>query len=188
MEGFGVEKTWLWAAGLVYSKVKGWFHIIWGCNPAHGARHMFTIDSRMDAELHTSIHQVEFLATVEFYWSDRPWFTFQQENDPKDTFMEAPKWSQQSKVIVLKWPAVTWPQPFWMWVATPQMAAQCLQAPPAGVGELWGQVQMEWDRITKEVCRNLIESMPRRMQAMVRAKEGKTGYQHKNWFIKCWSL
>jgi len=68
---------------------------------------MFTIDSRMDAELHTSIHQVEFLATVEFYWSDRPWFTFQQENDPKDTFMKAPKWFQQSKVIVLKWPAVT---------------------------------------------------------------------------------
>jgi len=68
---------------------------------------MFTIDSRMDAELHTSIHQVEFLAIVEFYWSDRPWFTFQQENDPKDTFKEALKWSQQNKVIVLKWPAVT---------------------------------------------------------------------------------
>jgi len=46
---------------------------------------MFTIDGRMDAELHTSIHQVEFLATVEFYWSDRPWITLQQENDPKDT-------------------------------------------------------------------------------------------------------
>jgi len=45
----------------------------------------------MDAELHTSIHQVEFLAIVEFYWSDRPWFTFPQENDPKDTFMKAPK-------------------------------------------------------------------------------------------------
>ena len=52
---------------------------------------MFTIDSRMDAELHTSIHQVEFLAIVEFYWLHRPWFTFQQENDPKDTFMKAQK-------------------------------------------------------------------------------------------------
>ena len=55
------------------------------------------------------------------------------------------------------------------------MAAQCLQAPPAGVGELWGQVQMELDRIPKEACRNLIESILRRMQAMVKAKEGKTG-------------
>jgi len=68
------------------------------------------------------------------------------------------------------------------------MAAQCLWASPAGVDELWGQVLMELDRIPKEVCRNLIESMPRRMQAMVRAKEGKTGYQHKNWFIEWWSL
>jgi len=53
------------------------------------------------------------------------------------------------------------------------MAAQCLWAPPAGVDELWGQVLMELDRIPKEVCRNLVESMPRRMQAMARAKEGK---------------
>ena len=47
---------------------------------------------------------------------------------------------------------------------------------------------MELDRILKEVCRNLIESMPRRIQAMVKAKEGKTGYQHKNWFIECGGL
>jgi len=53
------------------------------------------------------------------------------------------------------------------------------------VDELQGQVQMGLDRIPMEVCRNLVECMPRRMQAMVRAKEGKTSYQHKNWFIKC---
>jgi len=47
------------------------------------------------------------------------------------------------------------------------MAGQCPLVPP-GVDELWGQVQMELDRIQKEVCRNLIESMPRRMQAMVK--------------------
>jgi len=65
------------------------------------------------------------------------------------------------------------------------MAAQCLWAPPASVDELQGQVQMGLDGIPKEVCRNLVECMPRRMQVMVRAK---TGYQHKNWFIKCGGL
>ena len=52
---------------------------------------MFTIDSRMDAELHTSILQVEFLAIVEFCWLDRLQLTFQQDNDPKDTFKKASK-------------------------------------------------------------------------------------------------
>jgi len=52
------------------------------------------IDRRMYAELHTSILQVEFLAIVEFCGLDRLWHTFQQDNDPKDTFQKAPKWCQ----------------------------------------------------------------------------------------------
>ena len=31
---------------------------------------------------------------------------------------------------------------------------------------------MEWEKIPKEVCQNLIESMPRRVQAVMRLKEG----------------
>ena len=48
------------------------------------------------------------------------------------------------------------------------------KVPPACVHELWDQVQVEWERIPKEVCRNLIESMPRRVGPVVKAKESKT--------------
>jgi len=68
--------------------------MVWGCTPAQGVDHMWMIDRRMDAELYTSILQVELLATVEFYGLDRPWLTFQQDNDPKDTFKKASKWFQ----------------------------------------------------------------------------------------------
>ena len=46
---------------------------------------------------------------------------------------------------------------------------------------------MEWGG-KEEKKGNIIASMPRRIQAMVKAKEGKTGNQHKNWFIKCGAL
>ena len=44
------------------------------------------------------------------------------------------------------------------------------------------------ERTPKEVCRNLFKSMPRRIEAMIKAKGGKTRVKHKNWFIECGSL
>ncbi|EKM73419.1 hypothetical protein AGABI1DRAFT_28333, partial [Agaricus bisporus var. burnettii JB137-S8] len=44
--------------------------------------------------------------------------------------------------------------------------------PPKGVRELWDRVAEEWDNITPEKCQRLIESMPRRCQAVIKAKGG----------------
>ena len=35
-----------------------------------------------------------------------------------------------------------------------------------------GRVQVEWDEIGQEMCQNLIESMPRRISAVVKARGG----------------
>ena len=48
--------------------------------------------------------------------------------------------------------------------------------PPKGVHELWERVAEEWDQITPETCQKLIESMPRRVQAVIKAKGGHTKY------------
>ena len=44
------------------------------------------------------------------------------------------------------------------------------------VTELWERVQEEWEKIPKEECQKLIESMPRRLAAVVRANGGYTKY------------
>ena len=43
--------------------------------------------------------------------------------------------------------------------------------PAHSVQQLWERVEREWEKIPKEVCQNLIESMPRRLAAVIRAKE-----------------
>ena len=48
--------------------------------------------------------------------------------------------------------------------------------PPKGIIELWERAQVEWDEIGREVCQNLIESMPRRVEAVIEAKGGYTKY------------
>ena len=45
--------------------------------------------------------------------------------------------------------------------------------------ELLGQVLVEWDRTPNEVCRNVVESKPRRIGAVIKAKGAQTKYQPK---------
>jgi len=42
--------------------------------------------------------------------------------------------------------------------------------------ELWEHVEKEWEGIGASVCQNLIEGMPRRVQAVIKAKGGYTKY------------
>jgi len=68
-----MEKTWVWPEAESHQwivRFGGRFWMVWGCAPAQGVDHMCIIDRRIDAELHTSIHQVKFLAIVEFYGLD----------------------------------------------------------------------------------------------------------------------
>ena len=48
--------------------------------------------------------------------------------------------------------------------------------PYSGMLELWERVETEWEKIPAEVCQNLIESMPRRIEAVLKAKGGHTKY------------
>jgi hypothetical protein len=45
-----------------------------------------------------------------------------------------------------------------------------------GVHQLWDRVGVEWGKISAEECRKWIESMPRRIQAVIKAKGGHTKY------------
>ena len=50
------------------------------------------------------------------------------------------------------------------------------EIPPQGVLELWGRVQEKWGKIKPEVCQGLIESMPRGVEAIIKANSGYTKY------------
>jgi len=50
------------------------------------------------------------------------------------------------------------------------------QSRPKGILELWKCVSRKWEAISASVCQNLVESMPRRVRAVLRAKGGYTKY------------
>ena len=50
------------------------------------------------------------------------------------------------------------------------------EVPPTSIHVLWERVQKEWNEIPAAVCQNLIESMPRRIEAVLQAKGDYTKY------------
>jgi len=50
------------------------------------------------------------------------------------------------------------------------------EADPYSIHELWERVEVEWNKIPLQTCIDLIESMPRRVAAVLKAKGGYTKY------------
>ena len=89
----------------------------------------------------------------------------------------ATTWLKEHGFQVLSWPAQS-PDlnPIeHLWAHLKRRVAD-YEVPPKGILELWDRVQEEWDNIGAEVCQKLIESMPRRVEAVLKAKGGYDKY------------
>ena len=151
--------------------------MLWGCMAWDGVGYATRIEGRMDADLYISIMEDELQKTLEFWGKTTDDVVFQQDNDPKHTSKKAKKWFEDNEITVLKWPAQS-PDlnPIeHLWHHLKKKLWEYEQSANS-VTELWERVQEEWEKIPKEECQKLIESMPRRLAAVVRAKGGYTKY------------
>ena len=151
--------------------------MIWGCMTWEGVGYLCKIDGKMDQHLYCQILEDDLQATLEHYGWEPEDVIFQQDNDPKHTSKMAREWFQDHGISVLPWPAQS-PDlnPIeHLWSILKRKLAEYEEA-PAGIIELWERVQVEWEKIGVESCQRLIESMPRRMEAVIKAKGGYTKY------------
>ena len=54
---------------------------------------------------------------------------------------------------------------------------------PRNKQQLWEIVRDDWYKITTDVTKKLVESMPRRLQTVIAAKGGRTSYRTINYLI-----
>src|SRR6266568_3076492 len=151
--------------------------MIWGCMTWEGVGYATKIDGKMDGDLYISILDNELQATMDFYDVTADNIILQQDNDPKHTCKKAKKWFQDNGMQVLTWPAQS---PDFnpiehLWSHLKRKLGE-YEEPPRGINELWERIQVVWDIIPAVECQKLIESMPRRVEAVLRAKGGYTKY------------
>ena len=177
---FGSDgRQWVWkqkGEGLIQREVEGTVKfgggniMVWGCMGWNGVEHLAEVEGRMDADQYVSILEDHMLPSLEESGIPKEEVIFQQDNDPKHTSKKAKKWFEDHHITLLDWPAQS---PLWHHVKI-QLAKY--PRAPKGVWEMWERVAEVWNDIPPEVCQNLIESMPRRLEAVIKAKGGHTKY------------
>jgi hypothetical protein len=151
--------------------------MVWGCMGWNGVGILCEVEGRMNAEQYISILEECLLRSMEESGIDEEDIIFQQDNDPKHTSKLATKWFEDHDINVLSWPAQS-PDlnPIeHLWELLKRLLA-AYEDPPQGLFQLWERVATEWGKIAKEECQKLIESMPRRVAAVIKAKGGHTKY------------
>jgi len=151
--------------------------MMWGCMVWEGVGYACKIDGRMDGELYVKILQDELQESIAYYGKTNEEIIFQQDNDSKHTCHKARNWFQDHDFNVMLWPAHS-PDlnPIeHLWSHLKRRLAK-YEGEPKGMLELWERVQVEWDKIEPEVCQKLIETMPGRIAAVLKAKGGYTRY------------
>lgn len=151
--------------------------MIWGCMTTHGPGSLHQITGNMTADYYCRILGRCLEPTRDYYDLTREGTTFQHDNDPKHTAGVTKAWIREQRLQVLKWP----PQspdlnPIeHLWNNLKRRLGD-YEKRPTSAEELWCRIMIEWSKITKEECAKLVESMPRRIAAVLEEGGGHTKY------------
>jgi len=138
---------------------------------------MCKIEGMMDQHLYKQILEDELLRTIIWYHMDANRVIFQQDNDSKHKARSVQERLKEQPFEVLEWPPQSTDlNPIEHLWATLKRRLNEYERPPNGMIELWERIQTEWDKIDKEVCARLIESMASRINAVWKSKGMWTDY------------
>ncbi|KAJ1308202.1 hypothetical protein OPQ81_003917 [Rhizoctonia solani] len=153
-------------------------------NLTRSTRHtsMEGIDGNLNKELYVEILDDEFKQTLEYYGLDMEEVIFMQDNASAHKAKIVQDWFQEHGLEVFEWPAnspdLNPIENLWELI---KRELYSYDTPASSMLELWTRVQEVWDKVTTQQCQDLIESMPRRIQACIKAGGGP----HKVLILGC---
>jgi transposase len=149
--------------------------MVWGSMSRAGVGELIFIDGIMDALMYCDILRQGIPQSVQRLGLPAH-FVFQQDNDPKHTSRLARSLlGDQMNIRVLPWPSQSPDlnpiEHLWDYVSR-----QLKKRSVSSKAELKAAIQDEWSKVPRDFCRRLVESMPRRLAAVIRNKGGPTKY------------
>ncbi len=141
--------------------------MIWAAMSSAGVGPLCFLKSIVNAAIYQEILEYFMLPSADKLYGDAD-FIFQQDLAPAHTAKGTKSWFNDHGVTVLDWPA-----------NLPDLnlvKRKMRDTRPNNVDELKATVKETWASIPPQQCHKLITSMPRRIEAVIKAKGAPTKY------------
>lgn len=147
--------------------------MVWGCFSWYGVGPLFWIKSIMTQNEYLGILDEVMLPYAEENMPLK--WKFQQDNDPKHTSKKVKQWFVQKEIAVLDWPAQS-PDLNPIENLWNEVKRKIANTNHKNRDELWNAIQKAWYAIPVETCQKLVDSMPRRCEAVLKSNGFPTKY------------
>lgn len=148
--------------------------MIWGCMSAEGTGKLHFVRGNMNAMYYIDILKETVKDSAEKL-GIKDDFVFYQDNDPKHKSWVARMWLLHNCPKVLATPAQS-PDLNVIEHLWAELKKRVAKRKVSNISALKTVVMEEWETIEPSFCKNLVESMPRRLEATVKNNGNSTKY------------
>lgn len=152
--------------------------MVWGCFTKNKMGPLILIDGTLNAEKYIKILGQYLIPFInELKNNNNEEFIFQEDNAPCHTAITAKTWKTKNNINVLPWPAQSPDlnpiENLWNEL---KRRIRTHEIKVKNKKELFSLLKDEWYKTNPKIINNLIESMPRRITAVLKSKGNPTKY------------
>lgn len=150
--------------------------MICACMATQSVGNMARVDGGVNTKLYPQVLKEDLMESIEDYRWEAYDVEFQQDNASCHKARSVMSWFEEVGLKVMTWPAQSPDLNPIKHLWTQLKRAIGKGSRPTFLPDLWEAIEREWLNITPETTRSLVESMPRRVAAVLKSRGGYTMY------------